>query len=173
MCAVLASSLPVITEEMLDLFLAREQLIRDDYQRDAVYAAEQHAVENLLDWHGIYPRDIDPEQLQEFARAALTAAGWSGGPAPTFELAVPDDHERSGWHAGATGIIHLDPRLLSPFTVLHELAHRLRPDGPSHGPMFCAFHVGLVHAALGQDAAQELLDAFAEHEVEVDATYMT
>jgi hypothetical protein len=137
-----------------------------DPQRDSVYYA-QACAEEVCD---IEPAYLSPDDLERFARQALEAAGW-GAVIPTFVLDVPDDAAWSGWHEADTRVIHLHPRLLSPWTVLHELAHWVDPRG-GHSPRFCANHVELVRAGLGDDAADELLYAYADHGVEVDQTWL-
>lgn len=128
-----------------------------DPQRSAVYLAEELASDAFADTE---LGDVPADELAEFAARTLTAAGWTFN-RPTFVLDVPDHADWSGWHEGATGAIHLHPRLLSPDTILHELAHWVDPRG-GHGPRFCSDHVELVRAGIGDEYAEVLLAAYRD-----------
>lgn len=167
---------PERLQELAAAEAARWAAISSDYQRDAVYLAEELARENVEGVLNIEVPRLLAEELPGFAARALEGAGWEVDEQPTFVFDVPDDgnvpglglaEAASAWHEGATGFIHLHPRLLDPWTVVHELAHWV-DSRDRHGPRFCANYVGLVRAALGDHAAEELLALFAEHGVELD-----
>lgn len=106
------------------------------------------------------PRDAEGppllrSELDGFARETLNAAGRSKVRPPTFSLDIPDDMHWMGVHRRSTRIVHLNPRKLSRWSVLHELAHWLVPF-EGHGPVFRAVHCRLVGASFG-DFARELL----------------
>lgn len=138
-----------------------------DPQREAVYAAEEEAVADY------FPEldDLTVERVEMFAAEALDRAGWRVEGSPKFDFDVSDDSGSSGWYEASTGVIHLHPRLLYADKVLHELAHWVDPrDG--HGPRFCANHLLLVRAALGDDAADGLLWSYQEYGVTVDMEWL-
>lgn len=140
-----------------------------DPQRAAVYYAEEVAAESM----GGLP-DVPMGEVVEFVRAAMVATGWTGWgdecAVPAFAFDVADDDWHSGWHEAATGVIHLHARLLGPVTILHELAHWLRPrDG--HGPQFCGVYVSLVRAGVGPEAAAELHAALVDAGADVDKSW--
>lgn len=133
---------------------------------DRVYAAQEWTEENS--W--VVVEDLSPDKLVGFSVEVLEAAGWDVSRPPEFVLDVPDDSELSG-HAGASNVIHLHPRMLSPWTVLHELAHWIdNRDG--HGARFCANLVGLVRAGIGPDDAERLLEEFRDRDVPVDVEWL-
>lgn len=140
--------------------------VRSDYQRDAVYVAEEWAAGELCLDHLPIPAD----DLAMFATTAMTKAEWEDAEPPTFVLDVLDDHEWSGWHSGADDAIHLHPKLLTPETVLHELAHWLRPND-RHGPQWAAVFLKLLEAVLGTDVSDLYAAAFAEFGVDVDGSW--
>lgn len=144
-----------------------------DPQRADAYLAEEIARENAVAVLGLeIPDRVPAAELTEFTSRALDAAGWDAGMRPTFALDVADDSNFSGWHSGVEREIHLHPRLLDPWTVLHEVAHWLdNRDG--HGPRFCANYASLVRAGLGQEAAEELLAQFEVFGVDVDMDWLT
>ena len=128
----------------------------------ATYDAESEAAGN-----GPEEVYLTPEELPGFCAGALAGAGWGGDSLPTFEFDVPDDDELAGWHEGATGVIHMHPRLLSRWHVLHELAHWLRPlDG--HGAQYTGTMVGLVRAVMGERTARGLLEDYRVRGLPVD-----
>lgn len=143
-----------------------------DLQRDRVYAAEELALEELYDSGSKEPEWLTPSSLAGFVQRALDTVGWETACQPTIVLDVVDEDERSGWHEASTGVIHLHPRLLKPWIVLHELAHWVDPRG-GHGPRFCANFVLLVRGSLGPEAAQALLTALGELDVDVDEEWLT
>jgi hypothetical protein len=153
-----------------------------DPQREAVYRAEElwgYETDEWgddpdeLGWGGEGPAPIGVDELSTFAASVLSRAGWQVNTPPRFVLDVPDDvgdANEAAWHEGATRVIHLHPNLLDPGTVLHELAHWLRPcDG--HGPEFCGVHLGLVRVGISERAAELLREAYRESDVEVDETW--
>lgn len=139
----------------------------EDVQRDRVYAALELAEADSL----VSDEWLSPSDLPEFVASALAAADMEADPQPSIELDVEPDDPLTGWCSASTRVIHLDPRLLSPWTVLHELAHwvDLR-DG--HGPRFCANLILLVEGTLGVEASDCLWAAFAEEEVQVDEDWL-
>lgn len=143
--------------------------VRCDPQRDTVYLAEQAVAELLAaELDGL--DQLQVADLVPFAQNVMQRAGWSGDAPPTFVLDVADDDDVAAWHEGLTGDIHLHPKLLDRWTVLHEVAHWLRPrDG--HGPQFCGVLVDLIDAGIGAEAGVELLAAFADLGVDVDTSW--
>lgn len=140
-----------------------------DTCRDAVYEAEDEARLALADL-GFAPPNLTPDELATYATNVLRDAGWVGDCVPDFVLDVADEDDVSGWHQAVTGTLHLHPRLLNPWIVLHELAHWLRPrDG--HGPEFCGVLVGLVGAALGELAAMGLREQYRDCGVSVNESW--
>lgn len=124
-------------------------------------------------WEDLWvePEELTREDLEGFASKVLAGAGWSIGSPPTFRFDVADESASAGWHEGATGVIHLHPRLLTYRTVLHELAHWVDPrDG--HGSRFCANHVELMRAAFGDAAANDMLSTYREWCVSVDMEWL-
>jgi len=97
-----------------------------DTQHAAVHAAQEEAEWASAD-EGIGD-DLAPDEVSDFIAGALAAAGWTAESAPLVVYDVPDDHELSGW-VDQEGSIHLHPRLVGRWTVLHELAHWLDPRG--------------------------------------------
>jgi hypothetical protein len=144
-----------------------------DPQRERAYAAEEQAQLEHSDYED--EDDLTPEQLRPYVLDVMARAGWShGDDGPSFVLDVPDEvgeTDEAGWVDGVTGTIHLHPRLLDPWTVLHEVAHWLRPrDG--HGPRWAAVFVGLIRAGVGTEAGERLLTAYEVHGVEVDPGWL-
>ncbi len=137
----------------------------DDPDASAAYFAEELAKE-LLDEE----RQLDPADLSDFVGRVIADAGWQCDEPPTIVLDVSDDSDYSAWHEGATGTIHLHPKLLAPLTVLHKVAHWLRPRD-RHGPQFRGTLVALIHAAEGHETAQVFLLAFEEQGVPADPAY--
>lgn len=74
----------------------------------------------------------------------------------TATIAVPPYRSGGGW-------------ALSETTVLHELAHHLGPDSPSHGPVFLAHLLHLYEHVIGPEAAHLLRVALAERRVRTGA----
>lgn len=137
-----------------------------DYQRDALYAAEEHAEGEL--WFDNDP--MTPEAVAEFVANALVRAGWEVDRQPKVVFDVADDDERSGFYSAADEALHLHPKLLRPPVVLHELAHWCRPND-LHGPQFCGAYLTFLEAVLGREVAEQFATSFDSHGVVVDAAW--
>lgn len=127
---------------------------------DLVYQAEAQAEADCCG-----DGKVAPDDLVGFCQRALRAAGWSVDQLPEFALDVPDDAEWSG-HAGSSNVIHLHPRLLDHWTVLHELSHWADNRG-GHGPIFRANLVSL-HYGIDPDAGNALRWCYVEFGLELD-----
>jgi hypothetical protein len=143
-----------------------------DPQRDTVYRAEEQAIGES---YALGDDPIPVDDLATFVATVVAGAGWEVAHLPTFVVDVPDEGDYSAWHEGGTGTIHLHPKLIWPWTVLHEVAHWLRPrDGirPTyHGPTFSGVLVGLWHAAFGWHDASTLRETFRDFGVDVDDSW--
>lgn len=98
----------------------------------------------------------------------MQAAGWEGDP-PAAQFDVSQESEFAGWYEASASALHFDRCVLDRHKVLHELAHFLRRDG--HGPQWAGALIGLVKVAFGIGAAEELVAAFDECEVEWDPAF--
>lgn len=139
----------------LPLFLAKE--------RELVYAAEQGTVETIYDlWENAETLlAIEPDEAERFCSDVASATGWTGEFRVVFDGA--DSEDRGGW-VDVDGTIHLDPRILDRWIVLHELAHALDTrDG--HGAIFRSRLAALVEAGLGGDVADVLRELYEHHGV--------
>ena len=139
---------------------------------ERVYAAEEEALYTFYDWNADYPDRLPQDEVEAFVRKALKGAGWAFVKLPEIRVDLPDDDWRAAnFHVGEDGqYFNFHPMCLNPFTILHEIAHWLRPmDG--HGPEFRGANVGLVRAALGEDAASFMLDRYAAFELTVDTSF--
>lgn len=138
---------------------------------DAVYHAEDLVQEWVGDYGQGHPDYLLPDQVEGFLSRALQRAGWAGGASPTVVMDIPDDSELAGQLDARDGrSIHLHPRLLSPWTVLHELAHWLRPlDG--HGAEFRGVMVGLIRGMFGNETADELAATYKGQGVPADLVW--
>lgn len=99
-----------------------------------------------------------PEDVVPFAERTIAAAGWSGdGPPVVVVFDVDAEAEdRAGYFTLPERAIHLDPRLATPFVVLHEVAHFV-DWRDEHGPRFVAILYGLLRATYGADLAEYYL----------------
>lgn len=140
------------------------------------YVAEDVAREETADEWPDDQTSIEPDQVEEFVRRTLAAAGWSGDGCPTFsfeELDASDDgHELSAWTDGPANVIHVDPRTIDRWLVLHEVAHWLRPTD-AHGPQYAAVLIGLIAAGIGPGPADVLQRALLQEGIDVDEQWLT
>lgn len=129
---------------------------------DEVYAAEELVCEGLLD----DVLAVRPDEVGGLCSEIAAGAGWVGydpgcGSIPlTFRVLfdLPADNPElaglAGW-VDPQGTIHLDPRFLNRWTVVHELAHAIDGrDGHSEG--FRQRLVELVAVAFGSEIADQL-----------------
>lgn len=138
---------------------------RIDWQRERVYGAEQQAeceCADYDDWEYLTLDTVEPFVLRALAKAEI-----GNGTPPRFCFDIPDDSNFAGMYRGATHDIWLNPKILCPWTVLHELAHWVEWREPGHGPKFCSTMLELVQAGIGDVAADILRSAYAEFNVEV------
>ncbi len=124
----------------------REPVIADekhDPQRERFYLAAELAQELAVDLGSEESALLEPADVEAFMLSVLKGTGLEDGAAPKVYFDVADEADYSGWCSGEDGSIHLHPRLLRPDSVLHELAHHVRPrDG--HGPQFVAIYVAFL-----------------------------
>ena len=160
--------MPYNTGEPVNMTDAQAAL--DDPQRHLVYAAEEAAQMDAVDFGLLDDCLLTPEQVPQFALDALKKANmfYEGDAAPNFRFDIPDDSWVSGVHEGATGDIRLHPCILNPWTILHELAHWKVGPYIHHGPFFCAVNVRLVRAGIEDDAADMLLGYYHDYGVVVE-----
>lgn len=145
--------------------MARVEMARPrDTQRSRVYAWQRKAF--TTEQH--YRTD---ERFRDIEAAAAYMApiwrsergryGLAKQPAPKVES--------SSW-GQRSAIAHDDHRITlplwarNPIVMLHELAHRLTPDDPGHGPRWVGCFIGLLCRHHGQDA-NELMALCDEHGV--------
>ena len=129
-----------------------------DYLTDVdrlVYQAEEEATMEFFDLEHDYPDRVEPENIEGFIRSALQGAGWTGGELPEIRLDIPDEDWRSGrFRRGPDGEwFSFHPKILCPFSILHEVAHWCANAG-DHGPKFRGAHLGLLRAGIGEMAAE-------------------
>jgi hypothetical protein len=136
-------------------------------QADVVYAAQEEAQEYWFPPDPAMEEVLTMSELRGFVDRTVAQSGCIADP-PEIHFEVPDESDFAGW--ANDGGIHLHPRLLRPWTVLHELAHWL-DLGDGHGARFCANFLSVVEAGLGRDAAEALATSFARFEVDVDENY--
>ena len=140
-------------------------------EREAVYRAENRVVEE-----GYLTDDelsILPGEVAAWCSAIAHSAGWGTYAPPHFRNVVPpvftvafdlpngnpELDELAGYYESATDTIHLDPRIVDRWKVLHELAHAL-DCRDAHGTGFQERMVELVGAAFGDETADALRDAY-------------
>lgn len=69
------------------------------------------------------------------------------------------------------GKIFLPDWAQTDWVICHEVAHLVRSrmgkeqDEQSHGPEFCRTNLDIIECLIGKDAANNLRDAYAKHEV--------
>lgn len=132
-----------------------------DYQRSAVYRAEQRA-----DLTGEIFRDVKEAQI--YADALCDQEG-----VPHVRI-VQGRGDRSSMYLSAHREIRLGNGHLHEWVLIHELSHHLeyvrRLDKGGHGPTFCGTYLRLVESCLSEAAAQSLRDCFALYGVHHVAT---
>lgn len=155
--------------------LVRFEDYPDDYRAEAqaVYDAQEATEFRLTDYDGVdapegWDESLTVDEVEPFAEAAIAAAGWgSDGPPLIFVYDVPDDCDRAGYYRYETGTIHLHPRLLGKFTILHEVAHFLDPR-QIHGPRFVAIFARLIGATFGPEVGRVFIEECEARDVPID-----
>lgn len=117
------------------------------------YVAEENAQEEFPDVASL----SEPSAVVPFMVAALEAAEYSTDPEPVVIFDVPDESDRSGYVRD--GVIHLHPKILNPWVILHELAHSIDPR-QGHSARWAFIYVELVTAVIGVDAGAALRREF-------------
>jgi len=125
-----------------------------DVDRAQVYAAEEAAFGGTV-------HDA-PTRFEHLERLALLvmALPWWHGPVVPVVTARADARSSSARLAPGGVEIRLAPPQWTPVTLTHELAHVLAGIDGGHGPEFRRAHVDIVAAALGEEEAGWLLDAY-------------
>jgi hypothetical protein len=113
---------------------------------------------------------VSPADVPSFARTTLDVAGWASYDSPTFQMEADtaDDGRWAGWVERETGIIYLNPRELTLWTVLHEMAHWIDSSDHLHGRRFRRDHARLVGAGLGDHARETLVFVYEANELPLE-----
>lgn len=134
-----------------------------DYGRQAVYRAEQIA---FPEWS-----DVKLTRAEALAMVAETHRLHGDGKSlPVLEFG--DGHHGGGYAISfARRIVLHDGHGtgVSPFLVLHEIAHVYTAGDPGHGPAWRRRYLALILAMIGTAEAKRLADAFAAERVPADA----
>ena len=146
------------------------RLVRADYWQetfigtdreivDLYYEADEAAYEQ---WHD--DREhwmLNRHEVGSFLAWATELGGYSGGDPPVviFDAASSD----KAAFVDPEGI-HLHPKLLEAWTLLHELAHFIDPRA-GHSPRWAFIYVELVSAAIGSEAGALLRREFDSREL--------
>ena len=111
--------------------------------------------------------DVKMDQVVPFMLFALDKTGWETDEVPRVVFDLTRDDEVVGVVSGVDRCIHLNPELLSPQLVLHELAHWL--DGrDGHGPRFQATFIDFIDRLYGGEASAALFCGLMEEGLEPD-----
>jgi len=119
-----------------------------------VYAAEEAAFGGT-----VHDAPTRFEHLERLALLVMALPWWHGPVVPVVTARA--DARSSSARSTAGGVeIRLAPPQWTPVTLTHELAHVLAGIDGGHGPEFRRAHVDIVAAALGEEEAGWLLDAY-------------
>lgn len=125
---------------------------------DAYYEAETVAQEECFD---VSDDPIAPGDVPAFLARAMTAAGYdpADGPPPVVLYDIEDESRWSGLVDDAG--IHLHPKVVRPWLLLHELAHWLDPRA-GHSPRWAYNFAQMVDGVLGVEPGARLRAEFDE-----------
>lgn len=139
---------------------------------EMVYEAEEQACYEFFDWFSDHPEKMPQGEVPAFIKRAVDGGGWPYAKLPEIRFDLPDgDWRAANFHMGGDGTyISFHPKLLCPFTILHEIAHWLVPLD-RHGEAFRGANIGLIRAGIGDEAAEIFADKYAEYDLPVNANY--
>lgn len=136
-----------IFEDAFDARLENEQPDKSaipapfDGQRKKIYVWEKEDLERILS-----PIDVaclPADELEELAEQAFTLFNMPDKP----QLRISSDYKAA--MAIKPNIIQIPDHLAKAYVVLHECAHLIASDAPSHGPHFSSVYIDLLAHVLG------------------------